>query len=196
MLKMEYNYTLKNENVDYGFVKGNDKIVLVKPGLGGNYTGYENKYLKIAHQLNERYGCSVIVASNPEGSRNHAKSDKQILEQYISENNITSPELFFFGNSNGGIKGLELTNNAVAFKKMVLVNMPLMLNFHKTKRYISATPQTEIVAIYGQHDQSVPYLPFLDGKFENVKVLTVPNADHNFKGMLDEFISLSDCLME
>ena len=79
---------------------------------------------------------------------------------------------------------------------MVLVNMPLMLNFHKTKRYVSAIPQTDIVAIYGQHDQSVPYLPFFEGKFENVKVLTVPNADHNFKGMLNEFIDLSDYLMK
>ena len=193
---MEYNYTLKNEDIDYGFVNGNNKIVLVKPGLGGDYSGYESKYLRIAHRLHEKYGCSVIVASNPEESRNHSNSDKQILEQYISENNILSPELFFFGNSNGGIKGLELANNGVTFRKMVLVNMPLMLNFHKTKRYASAVPQTEIVAIYGQHDQSVPYLPFFEGKFDNVTVLTVPNADHNFKGMLDEFMRLSDFLME
>jgi len=193
---MDYNYTLKNEDIYYGFVKGNNKIVFVKPGLGGNYSGYENKYLRIARQLNEKYGCSVIVASNPEEKRNHFNSDKQILEQYISENNITSPEFFFFGNSNGGVKGLELANNGVAFRKMVLVNMPLMLNFHKTKRYVSAIPQTDIVAIYGQHDQSVPYLPFFEGKFENVKVLTVPNADHNFKGLLNEFIDLSDYLMK
>ena len=72
--------------------------------------------------------------------------------------------------------------------------MPLMINFHKTKRYIASAPQTEIVAIYGQLDPSFPYVPFLDGKFGNVKVVTMQHADHNFKGMLNYFIHLSDML--
>ena len=73
--------------------------------------------------------------------------------------------------------------------------MPLMINFHKTKQYITLATQTEIVAIYGQHDPSFPYVPFLDGKLHNVKVVTVLNADHHFKGMLNDFINLSDMLI-
>ena len=62
---MDYNYSLKKDNIDYGFVKGNNKIVFIKSGLGGNYLGYENKYLIMAYQLHDKYGCSVIVSSNP-----------------------------------------------------------------------------------------------------------------------------------
>ena len=192
---MNYDYILHDNDIDYGIVIGNNKIVFIKSGLGGNCLGYENKYLKIALRLKERYGCSVIVASNPNNGTKHTEIDKQIIEDYILEHHICSPKLFFFGHSNGGIKGLEMINEGVEFKKMVLVNMPLMINFHKTKQYIALATQTEIVAIYGQHDPSFSYVPFLDGKSHNIKVVTVPNADHHFKGMLNDFINLSDILI-
>ena len=192
---MNYDYTVKNHRIDYGFVWGDHRMVFVKPGLGTDHMGYENKYLRMARRLRETYGCSVIVASNPHDGASHAESDKYILEQFAAEHGIDSPELFFFGSSNGGIKGLELTDHGGAFRKMVLVNMPLMINFHKTKRYISAMPQTDIFAVYGERDPSFPYIPFLNGKFGNLQVLTVPAADHNFKGMIEEFIGFSDLLM-
>lgn len=194
-MKISFDYTFSNNNIDYGFINGDNRIVFIKSGLGGDYLGYENKYLKIALRLNERYGCSVIVASNPNNGTKHTEIDKQIIEDYILEHHICSPELFFFGHSNGGIKGLEMINEGVEFTKMVLVNMPLMINFHKTKQYITLATQTEIVAIYGQHDPSFPYVPFLDGKLHDVKVVTVSNADHHFKGMLNDFINLSDMLI-
>lgn len=192
---MNYDTILQNNNVYYGVINGNNKIVFIKSGLGGDYLGYENKYLKIALRLKERHGCSVIVASNPNDGIKHIDIDKQIIEHYILEKHIYSPELFFFGHSNGGIKGLELLNGGIVFKRMVLVNMPLMINFHKTKHYIALAPQTEIVAIYGQHDPSFPYVPFLDGKLHNVKVVNVQHANHNFRGMLNDFINLSDMII-
>ena len=133
---MNYDIILQNNNVYYGVINGNDKIVFIKSGLGGNHFGYENKYLKIAIRLKDQCGCSVIVASNPNDSIKHIDTDKQIIEHYILKNNICSPDLFFFGHSNGGIKGLELANEGIEFKRMILVNMPLMINFHKAKQYI------------------------------------------------------------
>ena len=193
---MDYNYSLKKDNIDYGFVKGNNKIVFIKSGLGGNYLGYENKYLIMAYQLHDKYGCSVIVSSNPHDGRSHSSNDKQIIEQYIADSHIGFPELFFLGHSNGGIKGLELANANVEFKKMILVNMPLMINFHKTKRYIFSIPQTKIIAVYGEQDPSSPYIPFLEGIAKNIKVIKFLRADHNFKGLLKEFIDLSNLLMD
>ena len=200
---MDYDYSIKSDHIDYGFINGNSnsngngnhKIVFIKTGLGGNYVGYENKYLIMAHQLRQKYGCSVIVASNPHDGQSHVSQDRQMIEQYIADKQIRFPELYFFGNSNGGTKGLQLADAGVAFRKMILVNMPLMINFHKTKRYISEIPQTKILAVYGEKDPSYSYIPFLDGRAENVTVMVVPKADHNFKGMLQEFIALSDLLM-
>ncbi len=191
---MNFDYTLQIENIDYGFVKGSREIVFIKVGLGGSCSGYENKYLTMAQSLRAKYGCSVIVASNPHDKKDHSPADKQMIEQYIADNGIAFPELFFFGHSNGGAKGLALTRSGVPFKKMILVNMPLMINFHKTKDCLSSISQTEIVAVYGELDPSCQYASLLSEKFKNLTVLTIPKADHNFAGMLSEFIGLSDLL--
>lgn len=192
---MNYDYVLHSNGINYGIIKGNGKIVFIKSGLGGDHFGYENKYLIIASRLYENHGCSVIVSSNPNDGKSHVLEDGKIIRQYISEDGISSPELFFFGHSNGGIKGLELANANISFSKMILINMPLMINLHKTERYILSIPQTEIIAIYGEHDPSFRYLPFIQGKAANLKIKTVKQADHNFKDMDTEFISLCDLLM-
>ena len=193
---MKFDYTsLTDTGIDFGVVRGSGKIVFIKVGLGGSCLGYEDKYVKIARRLNELYGCSVIVVSNPQDNRSHVASDRAIIEKYLSENNFSSCELFFFGHSNGGFKGLELSASGIGFKKMLLINMPLTINPHKTRRYVSASPGAEITLVYGNLDPSFSYIPFIEGKYENLKVITVQGADHNFEGMLPEFIELSDLLM-
>ena len=190
---MNYAYTLQSDGIDYGIVKGGSDVVFIKLGLGESCTKNEF-YYAMSHHLCEEYGCSVIIASNPNDGKKHAAIDKRIIDQYISNNDISSTSLFFFGHSNGGIKGIELTNEGVSFKKMILVNMPLMINFHKTKKYISEIPHTEVVMVYGDRDPSFPYLPFVRNKWSNVTVMAYENTDHNFNGRAEEFIRLSDML--
>lgn len=194
---MTFDYQIQNDcNLENGCIKGNNKIVFIQAGLGGNYLGYENKYLKIANHLHEKFGCSVISVSNPFDNKQTLQMDKQIICKYVADNNIEKPEFYFFGHSNGGIKGLELASSCFSFKKMLLVNMPLMINFHKSKAYITSIPHTDILMVYGEKDPSFSYISFLKDKFDNVKFLTVPSADHHFKGMLQEFINLSDLLFD
>ncbi len=185
-----------SSTIEVGYLFGNEKIVFVKAGLGGTYLGYDNKYLKIAQLLNDRYGCSVICASNPNDKNCGIDADRKTLLNYISKNKIAKPELYFFGHSNGCVKGLELASTKVCFRKMILVNMPLMINFHKTLKLISNIPDTNILAVYGETDPSTPYISFLEGKHSNISILRVPDADHNFKGKLDEFIGISEYLMK
>ena len=191
---MSFDYTVRLDGIEYGGVRGSSTIVFIKTGLGTAEICPDSKYWVMARRLHERDGCSVIVATNPHDGRRHAEYDRAILERYTAEQGIGEPELFFFGNSNGCLKGLEMTAGGVVFQKMVLVNMPLMINFHRTKGYISRIPQTSILAVYGERDPSVSYVPFLDGKFENVTVMRVPGADHNFKGMEETFVGLVDFL--
>jgi hypothetical protein len=78
---------------------------------------------------------------------------------------------------------------------MVLVNMPLMMNFHKIKEALSRA-DTEIRFVYGEKDPSISYVPFLrnagqkEGNLARVEILTVKGADHNFAGMTDAFMEL------
>ena len=192
---MTYDYIICSDgNAEYGIIRGSERIVFVKVGLGGDQFGYENKYLILAHKLHDKFGCSVIVASNPHDGKSHVERDRTVIKQFIIDNNITETELFFFGSSNGGIKGLELSYSGIFFTKMILVNMPLMINFHKTKQYISGARKTDFLLIYGERDPSFNYVPFIEGKYGNLKVEIVPKADHNFTGLLDKFIDYGERL--
>lgn len=193
---LKFDRVLQTEGTHYGILTGNTRIVFIKTGLGGNEFGREDKYLKMACRLRKRYGCSVIVASNPDDRQDHVARDIQAIEQYAEQAGMDTQQVLFFGNSNGCIKGLAMANAGMHFEKMVLVNMPLMINFHKTKRYLSDLSQTEIIAVYGERDPSYSYLPFLEGKAQHLCVLRVLHADHNFSGMLQEYLELSDLLME
>lgn len=189
-------YKLDDAVLDYGWIKGNEQIVYIKAGLGGDFRGYDNKYVKIAQRLNDKYGCSVVSVSNPNVKSHTFVHDKKVIEDFILAGDYNSPKLYFFGHSNGGVKGLELASSGIIFKRMILVNMPLMINFHKTIKMINSIPNTEVLTVYGEKDPSFAYLPFLHEKGANLMVSSVPNADHNFKGMMDEFISLCDQLMK
>ena len=192
----KFEYTVDGVSVRYGVKYGDNRIVFVKVGLGGDIPGYEGKYLVMAEHLRAKYGCSVICASNPEGIKEQTDLDRRAIADVARELRSESPELYFFGHSNGGIKGLYLTLAGINFKRMVLVNMPLMINMFKTKRMISDIPDTHVAMIYGEKDPSVPYIPFFEGKFENLDVRVVECADHNFLGMLDKFVTLADGLFD
>ncbi len=196
---MLFDYTRRFGSKDhtYGYLTGNDIFVFIKVGLGGNCFGDEDRYLRIANNLRNQFGCSVICASNPnDGAKSHVQIDIQSINEYISSSKVTPRELLFFGNSNGCVKGFELTAAGINFSKMLLVNMPLMINPHKTRRFISSIPQTKIIAVYGENDPSFSFIPFFEGKFCNLKFKTIRGADHNFTGKSDAFISLPNFLFE
>ena len=74
-------------------------------------------------------------------------------------------------------------------------NLQEIINFSRNKKIILSLSQTEIVMAFGEKDPSFNYIPFLElNKPECLTIIKVPGADHNFKGMLDEFIELSDIL--
>lgn len=194
---MEYDYVNRiNEGLAYGILIGDRRIAFIKTGLGSDHFGYENKYLKMAHRLRDKYGCSVIVAANPYDNMSHLEEDRAAILGYIAEQSCDGAELRFFGHSNGGIKGLSLAASGIRFRKMLLVNMPLMINFHKTKRHISAIPDTSVILVYGERDPSFSYLGFIKGKFDNLRVIEIEGADHTFEGRTLEFIALSELLFD
>ena len=58
---------------------------------------------------------------------------------------------------------------------------------------INKMPGTNIVTVYGETDPSHRYIPFLETKnLPNVEIVKVDGADHNFKGMMEQFIELSE----
>lgn len=177
--------------IGYGLIHGNDRIVIIKAGAGGSYTGFEEKYLRIAHRLREAHGCTVLCLSNY-ANDSFERGDVAVIRELIAEMG-GEVELYYVGNSNGSTQGLLTATKYFAFRRMVLVNMPLMLNFHRIKEALTRA-DTEIRFVYGEGDPSISYVPFLrnasskEGNLARAEIVTVGGADHNFAGMTDAFI--------
>ncbi len=189
--------------VDYGFVYGNATIVFIKAGAGGTYTGHEDKYLKMAHMLHEETGCTVICASNPSPD-SFEKADAAVLAdtaKKIIDASKATVKLCYIGISNGATQGLVVATKLFAFERLMLINMPLMINFHKTKAALART-DADVLFVYGERDASHPYVPFLRDVANRIArkgktaINVIARADHNFAGMTDDFIALMRKVLE
>ena len=191
MRDIEFDCVDSVSALPYGYVKGNGRVVLIKAGRGGDYCGYDNKYLQIAQKLNEKYGYTVICISNPVEEFS-VECDREILDRVLSVEGIECDEIRLVGVSNGGIKVLQLGASSLTASRIITVNMPLMVNFYKTVDSICACKGARIVTVYGDRDPSFSYLPFLKMKdLPGVEILTVHGADHQFVGMVSEFIDMT-----
>ena len=182
---------------EYGLIRGNNRgchrVVIIKAGAGGSYIGYEEKYLKIARRLRDTHGCTVLCLSNY-ASDSFERGDVAVIRELLAglDGEI---QLYYVGNSNGSTQGLLSATQYFHFRRMVLVNMPLMLNFHKIKEALTRA-DTEIRFVYGEKDPSISYIPFLknagqkEGNLARAEIVTVKGADHNFAGMTDAFMEL------
>lgn len=75
--------------------------------------------------------------------------------------------------------------------------MPLMINYHKTKAALDKFTDTEVLFVYGDLDPSFKYVPFLQTRYRDRFMIRIcEGADHNFRGMIDEYIALADLLIE
>ena len=183
--------------VEYGLIYGHNRgchrVVIIKAGAGGSCIGYEEKYLKIARRLRDTHGCTVLCLSNY-ASDSFERGDVAVIRELLAGMG-GEIQLYYVGNSNGSTQGLLDATQYIDFRRMVLVNMPLMMNFHKIKEALNRA-DTEIRFVYGEKDPSISYVPFLrnagqkEGNLARVEILTVKGADHNFAGMTDAFMEL------
>lgn len=190
---MEFDEIIvKSDEQSYGIVKGSSEILLIKTGQDAELKGYHDKYIKIAKSLNEKYGISVIVASNHFTGTDPLFDDIEIVEKYARENNFENYNLKFFGYSNGAIVGTYYGYLHPEIKEMLLINGPVKTNI---KKYIRGLVNFSgnITLVYGEEDFSYKYLPFIYPSLNKEKVLEIfPNADHHFEGLDDEFNALPE----
>ena len=182
-MKTDFDEVIKKEEIEYGIVRGNENIVFLKAGAGGSFRGYGDKYLKMAIALHKKDGSTVVCASNPSDELS-IKYDEAILRELINEE-TKAPVLKFIGVSRGAYLGIVHLSERFKFEKLLLINMPLMLNFHKTMQHMK---DKNVTFIFGSKDPSAPYIPFLKGYCDDV--VMIEGADHKFTDMIGEFIEL------
>ncbi len=183
---------IDGHELKYGVIHGNENIFFIKCGAGGSIPGEEDKYLKIAHRLHNRLGATVICSAYPYPSDDALlEYDEALINKFISKFN-SEYTLSFIGSSRGAYVGLDYFSKRFNFSNMLLVNMPLMINFHKAMDNLQNLRDARVLFIYGEHDPSVTYIPYL--KLYHNDVLTVSGADHTFSGMIENFVALSDLI--
>lgn len=176
-------------NIEYGIIRGNDKLFYIKVGNGGSIYGFRNKYLCIAKQINEEYGFSVLVASNPVelSIRDSIIYDIESIEKIFP----STKHIYAFGHSNGGQMLISYAYLYPKIKRVLCVNVPLTINLHKTKEGISNFDGEYMIMLYGEKDPSFRYVEILNTfKSSKFNYYIIKNADHNFKDMFKEFTSL------
>ena len=176
MKRNDYIAVMSNHQVNIGYMPGSSKVLFIKTGQGGSIYGYENKYLDLAIEINKTYGWSVFVSATSSDSREVYEHDMLLLEQYLG---MSEYEIFYLGFSKGGLIGIWYGAENLKIKKIVLVNAPLMINFHgKTLPGIKKLDKEKLTMVYGSLDPSFKYIPFID-KWVNVDI--IEGADHNLR---------------
>lgn len=177
--------------IDYGIIEGNNIIVFIKAGQNGSLYGYQNKYIKMAKRLNKKYGCSVICSSNPFDGNNPLDNAMVIIEDYAKR--FDDYKIYYLGYSNGVLIEAWFGVKYPKIKRMALVNGPLMYNLHKTKEGALSFKGESINFIYGEHDQSTPYIELLKSiENDKIKVFIEEGQDHHFSKSEEEFQRIPD----
>ena len=190
---MKYELEIKKEKIDYGIIKGNNKIFFIKVGQDGSIYGYGNKYIRIAKNINKKYGYTVICASNPFDGTNPLDNDMNFIEEYSKKYNLKEYEIYYFGVSNGARVALIWGYLYSKINKMILVNSPLMINLHRIKEGLKQMNNKKIYLIFDENDPSIKYTELLTRLLnDNIKLEIIKNADHYFTNQLEEFIKLSE----
>ena len=159
----------EGKKIEYGFLRGGANVVFVKAGRGGTYRGENDKYLRFAAYLREKYGVSALCASNPEWCRSSRDTDASVLSE------LCCGEKYLWGTSDGAFKCIDLAENT-GFCKMVLANMPLMINFYRTKERLKKLPSGQIAFAFGELDASMKFTPFLFSL--GCELVTLAGAEH------------------
>lgn len=126
----------RNDEIEYGIIHGNNTIVFIKVGLKGSIYGYKNKYLRIAKKLNKEHGCTVIVASNPNGYLDDFDCEMKSLKAYAYYHKWNNYQVYFMGHSNGASLGIINAYKYPEIKKLVCINSPLMINPQNILRHL------------------------------------------------------------
>lgn len=177
--------------INYGIVNGDNTIVFIKAGQDGSLYGYQDKYIKMAKRLNQKYGCSVICSSNPFDGRNPLDNAMEVIRDYAMK--FDDYTIYYLGFSNGALIGAWFGINYPKIKRMALVNGPLMYNYHKTKQGAMSFNGERMTFIYGEYDQSIQFTELLSSLVNDVIKLEIVKAeDHYFSKNENDFITIPD----
>ena len=161
----------------FGIINGEKNIIFIKTGRGGTIEGFKNKYLNICDFLFEKYGYTFVVSANPKDSVCDLEEEIKCISKYIGD----YKEIYFVGISNGASIGAAQCRKIEKIKNAVLINAPLMINFHKIKEGSQKFRGNNMYFLYGEDDPSCRYIEILDSiKNTACKYKIIKGEGHDF----------------
>ena len=142
----------------FGIIQGEKYLVFIKTGKGGSIEGFKNKYLNICDFLFKKYGYTFVVSANPKDSVCDLEEEIKCIDTYIGD----YKEIVFVGISNGAFIGATQCRKIEKIKNAVLINAPLMINFHKIKEGAQKFRGDNMYFLYGEADPSFRYIEILN----------------------------------
>lgn len=197
--------TMKSDfgaEVSYGiFERDSDVFFILKTGNNGSLNGYMDKYLRIAANTAEKFGVNAIIATNPENhDDNYSKSkidvDLQFVRRIASERNITNYKVYYMGYSNSARVAVCYAADYPKITRVLALNT-MADNEDGMLEGINGFKGEKFILVHGTEDMYLPNIQALAMAADNndvVKFVPVPDADHQFIGMLDEFMRINEMM--
>ena len=131
---LSYDEAFHYQEMDVGAIYGEHGILLIKTGAGGSIRGRGDKYLHLVRHAQEMYGFAaftVTTGSMPQ-VETEMKQAMEIVSRYRTYLGRDVP-VYFFGMSKGALEGAVCLYRYDIVSRALLINMPLMINWHKSK---------------------------------------------------------------
>jgi pimeloyl-ACP methyl ester carboxylesterase len=186
--KLNWQEEINGYNVDCSLdiaihPANSDIIFLTIPGVDGSIDGYENKYVTIADNIQDKYGAAIVRMSNPYISSFFWESNIRQVLQFIEDNakEITGKvdfELRIMAHSAGAAILAQIAWEYPLISRILLVNPAMKLNPDKIKRGLAELNNNKLAILVGSKDPSISETKEL--RIE--RTIIVEGADHNFSG--------------
>lgn len=167
-----------------------DTVLLIVPGVDGSVNGYEDKYIRIAEQVQDKHGVAVVRIANPFISSFHWESNPRRILDYIATNisvitgSSEISRIKVMAHSAGASIIARIAHEYDNITDILLVNPAQKLGGDAIRQGLRKT-NANVTVIFGEKDPSVSLLEALQGDGHHVVVLE--GVDHNFSG---DFLSL------
>ena len=117
-----------------------------------------------------------------------------MIFKVAAECGFSDYEVYFVGTSDGGYHNLLLAQQVPQSVKLLGINASLVDEDGFVEK-LKKIPNIKKLLVYGTEDDDYELVPTLQALgCENLEILTVEGADHEFTDMVDEFIALIDLI--
>ena len=191
---LSYDEAFHYQEMDVGAIYCEHGILLIKTGAGGSIRGRGDKYLHLVRHAQEMYGFAaftVTTGSMPQ-VETEMKQAMEIVSRYRTYLGRDVP-VYFFGMSKGALEGAVCLYRYDIVSRALLINMPLMINWHKSKAGFEQFTGESITTVFSTRDPSYRYSEIMQCvKNDRVQLYIDKDKNHSYDGAEAKLIELSE----